>query len=265
MTTDVEICNRALGAMGAKNRIQSVLNDPSAEGRACATYYAPTLRELLRAAHWDFARDAAYLSLLKALPGTPENQTSGNATWLPSYPQPPWLYSYAYPSVAVAVRYIVPQLYVGDNLQNGIPIFPVQGAPSSVTSWTIRPQRFKVSTDTDPNNNRVKAVLSDQSQAIAIFTRFIDNPDLWDPSFEAALVDLLAYRLVLPLAGDKNLRRDLAASARQTIMEARARDGNEGITYDDNVPDWIRAHGWTNPAAVDFIGQTFWPSFLPAL
>lgn len=263
MTTDTELCNRALGQAGARGSITNMLTNTSPEAAACRTYYASTRNSLLRAAHWDFARFAAYVNVLKALPGTPENTSTGNASWLPSYPQPPWIYSYAYPSDCVAVRYIVPQLFVGSSLIDGVPIFPVQqGTPYSSALCPIRPQKFKIGSDVDGNDNQIKCVLSNQQNAIAIYTKLITNPDLWDSTFEDAFVDSLAFRLVFPLSGDKNLRPQLKASARESIALAQARDGNEGITYDDSVPEWIRVHGWANSMCADYIGQCAWPSFL---
>ena len=87
MTTDTDICNRAMGMVGARSTIASLAQENSPEARICRLYYATTLGAMLRSAHWNFARKVAYLSLLKSAPGTPENTaTPAATTWSPAWP-----------------------------------------------------------------------------------------------------------------------------------------------------------------------------------
>lgn len=262
MASETELCNRALGQAGAQTTIQSIDDQRDKAAQTCRLYFGPTRDAMLRAAHWDFARKAAYLTVIKALPGTPENPSTGDGYWQPQYPAPPWVYSYQYPSDCIAVRYISPQLQTGWN-SDQIPITPVQvGYPLYFGNLCIRPQKFMVAHDTDLQGQACRCVLSDQNLAIAIYTVRVTNPDLWDSSFEEGFVDALAARLVFPLSGDKTLRRDLIASAKRSILEAQARDGNEGLKFDDAVPDWIRIRGWSNIAYADWVGQCAYPGFL---
>ena len=55
MTTEVDICNRALSRLGTAATIAS-LDEDSTEARHCAIWYAATRDALLRAADWNFAR-----------------------------------------------------------------------------------------------------------------------------------------------------------------------------------------------------------------
>ena len=114
MTSILDIANRALSAVGARSgaagsvtALQS-LNASSNEAFQVNLLLNPTRDDLLRAAHWNFARKTALLSLLKAAPGTPENSSTPTA-WSSAYPPPPWLYSYGYPSDCLKMRSVATQ------------------------------------------------------------------------------------------------------------------------------------------------------------
>lgn len=59
--TETEICNMALGRVGAK-RLNNYETDASTEGRLCRLQYPQTLKSLLRSFDWSFARKRATLS-----------------------------------------------------------------------------------------------------------------------------------------------------------------------------------------------------------
>jgi hypothetical protein len=96
-----------------------------------------------------------------------------------------------------------------------------------------------------------------------VYTGLIQYPDAWDPLFRRAFVAALAARLAVPTIADKkdaiairNYQRDIAKEA---LIEARVRDGNEGWTVQDHTPDWIRArtssatpHAWHGTGWVPF-------------
>lgn len=260
MTIDTDIANRALSAMGARSTIAS-FTEKSKEAREVLLVYAPTRDALLRSAHWNFARAAAYLTILKAAPGTVENPAAPASTgWQPSYPQPPWRYSYAVPADCVKLRYVSPQINTGSTF--GTPIFSV---PSTTPAplHEFRPVRFLVATDTDILGNPASVVLCNQDQAIGIYTRRIVNPQLWDGLFQEAMVSALASRLVIPLAGDKAMKKMLAQEAMSNVTAARVSDGNEGTTIQEHIPDWIRVRGFAGDWSTT-VGFGGWetPSFL---
>lgn len=240
MTTDTDICNRALSAIGTRSTIAS-MQEKSNEAKQCALLYAPTRNSLMRAAHWDFARYPAYLTLLKAMPGTPENPTAGTVNWDPAtQPAPPWLYEYAYPADCLLLRFITPQISTGAT--GGTPIF---STPSyiPVPAVNVRPQRFQIGSDLNQQGQNVKIILSNQSQAVGVYTRLITEPDLWDDLFQEAMVAALGVRLVIPLAGDKAMLKLQREAAVQAIMQARVSDGNEGFTIENWTPDWLAIRG----------------------
>jgi hypothetical protein len=180
--------------------------------------------------------------------------------WQPSYPQPPWRYSYAMPSDCLRMRYVSPQ--VGTGTTFGTPIFSV---PSTTPAplFDNRPSRFLVGTDVDAFGNATTVILTNQDQAIGVYTRRIVVPDLWDGMFQEAMVSALASRLVIPLAGDKSLKKMLAQEAMNNITAARVSDGNEGTTIQEHIPDWIRVRGFAGDWSTSYgFGGWDTPSFL---
>lgn len=67
MTSDVDICNRALSRLGTKATIAS-MTENSTEARTCAIWYEATRDALLRAFDWNFARRRVVLADLGAPP-----------------------------------------------------------------------------------------------------------------------------------------------------------------------------------------------------
>lgn len=262
MASEVDIANQALGTINARATIVS-FDERSSEARAVRLYYNDTRDALLRAAPWNCARREAYLTLFKALPGTPENPTAGSPTWLPSYPPPPWLYSYYLPDDCVKMRYVVPQVQSGGI--TGTPIFSV---PSyvPVPLYNTQAQKFIVGVDFTDAGNEVVAVSTNQSQAIGVYNRRVTNPDIWDSSFRQAMIDALASRLAIPVTGDKGMgdrAERLAKGVMGSILAARTADGNEGLTVDDHTPDWLRVRGYANAwTGMSYAGLWDTPSFL---
>lgn len=262
MTSAVDIANQALGQISARATI-AAFDERSTEARAVRLYYDDTLDALLRAAPWNFCRKVDYLTLLKAAPGTPENPAASLGVWSPAYPPPPWLYSYFLPSNCVKFRFVIPQVDSGS--LTGTPIFSV---PSyvPVPFSAMQPQKFVLGTDVDLAGNQCTTISTNQQQALGVWNQRIENPDLWDSSFKQAMIDCLAVRLALPVTGDRSLAQLLkgwSSSAMGSINVARANDGNEGLTEDNHVPDWLVVRGFARDwSARSFAG--FWdtPSFL---
>lgn len=231
--TDVSICNRALQAIGTRTAIAS-LTESSVEARNCNLIYADTRDEVLQMAYWNFAQKTNYLSLLKSAPATPSNPASTANQWSTAFPAPPWLYEYAYPTDCIQMSRIVQQIqnyYVGT---------PYTSGGSATYPYAVGPgSPFKVSTDTDTQGNQQSVILTNQYQAIGVYTMRITNPGLFGAQFVEALVQALAAKLVLALSGQVALANTKFAQANAVIQAARASDGNEGLTVIDNMPDWI--------------------------
>lgn len=242
MTSEVAICNRALAAIGTRSTISSLTED-STEARNCNLIYEDTRDEVLSMAFWNFARKTELLNLIKSAPGTPTNAGSTANQWSSAYPTPPWLYEYAYPSDALQIRQIVQQMqnyYVGTPFtSNGSGFYPYIVGPGAP---------FIVGTDV-VGGDQVSVVLTNQYQAIGIYTMRITNPNLFGAQFTESLVQALAAKLAIALTGQVALANAKFVSANSIIRQARASDGNEGLTVIDNMPDWMTVRE-------DYMGQT---------
>lgn len=237
-TSTVAICNLALDAIGTRSTISS-LTENSAEANACARQYTPALEAILQAAHWNFARKQASLALLKDGTQTPDQ----------GVPQP-WVYEYAVPSDMLSPRYVMPLAVSQNSTFVGTP---------SVQYPITPPVRFIMSSDEDTGGNPINVILTNQEQAVLVYTYRCTNVNLFSPLFVRALSNYLGYLLAIPLTGDKALAKMAFQIADASCKQAQAIDGNEGITIIDNVPSWITIRGyiWDSGHAQD--GQWIYP------
>lgn len=233
MTSEVNICNRALQAIGARTTI-AALTEQSVEARNCNLIYQDTRDQVLAMAYWNFAQKTDYLALLKSAPATPSNPSATATQWSTAYPAPPWLYQYAYPSDCIQMSKIVQQIqntYVGT---------PYTSGGSNTYPYMVGPgSPFNVTTDEDSNGQQQNVILTNQYQAIGVYTKRITTPSLFGAQFVEALVQALAAKLALSLTGQISLANTKFAQANAVITLARAGDANEGLTVIDNMPDWI--------------------------
>lgn len=88
-----------------------------------------------------------------------------------------------------------------------------------------------------------RVILTNQEYATLCYVRQVIDSNVWDPMFQDAFVNALGADLVMALVGDKTLANMLVNKANNSIGEARKADGNEGLTINDIVPDWIRIRG----------------------
>lgn len=89
-----------------------------------------------------------------------------------------------------------------------------------------------------------RTILTNQEFAILNYIRQVIDPNVMDPQFLQAWVAGLAGRLVFQLTGDKTLANQKLSEANAFVASARIGDGNEGLTINDVVPDWIRIRGF---------------------
>jgi hypothetical protein len=222
--------------------------------------YSQCLRQLLRAVHWNFARQQTDLVLL----GDATGQTQGVGTSVIK----PWVYEYAYPVNCMKARF-VPWVLQGvtppvppGNITPSNPNVPiVTGIGNPVTGTQLRPARWLEAVD--PNYPAPPGSLSWEVQGISpqgrtviltnvqnaqiVFTALMNYPSNWDAQFRAAFVAYLASEIAGPLWSAKGnpkfglqLRADNMKIAAAKIMQARLTDGNEGWHNSDFTPDWFK-------------------------
>jgi hypothetical protein len=234
MASQIDIANMALDIIGTRSTIVS-LTEGSPEANAIARHYDNCLDAVLRSAHWNFARKQIPFTLL--LDGTQPD------VMVPS----PWLYEYAYPSDCVLLRSFMPMIQV-------TPTAGAPGNPSPVAAYGP-PVRFLLSTDNDANGNPINVVLTNQSQAIGIYTFRNTNTQMFDPLFVQCLAAYLGSRICIPLTGDKAMMKIAFQQAAQFAQDAQSKNGNEGLTVIDSVPDWIRVRGYASDWAYPWGGM----------
>lgn len=236
MADQLSIANRSLLSIGARAQISSLNpSDGSPEGDAVSILWTPTFESLARAAQWNCLRRQVTLSLLMAAQGTPEN-VNGNTL---SVPPTPWLYAYAYPSDCLNVRYVVPSLPANEG--GSTPATTINNSAGAWLPWGGQIP-FAISTVLDPvTNQSVEVILTNQDQAQVVYTVNQPNPQGWDSMFQAGMVASLAAFLVPALNLSLNLMQMSIKNAEIIIGQARAADGNEGVTTMDHLPDWMRA------------------------
>ena len=239
MASPVDICNRALGEIGARTNVNA-FTDPTPAAQACQLYYDSMRQMLLRTAPWNFARKQVNLSLLK-------DATSGTCPF-------PWMFEYLYPSDCLKFRYML-QMPNGWPFTAGATTPPQTGdTPLFPYYATSRRGRFLVSTDVDSNNIPRKVLLTNLPSPIGVYSFDCTDVNMFDSSFSEALVAVLAEKFVMPLTGNAGMKGTFIQIAKDRVIEARAADGNEDLPTTDINVDWLDVRGVPN--AYGYWGQT---------
>jgi hypothetical protein len=254
-----DIGNQVIDAIGWQHDLGD-LQEGSTEAKIILRSYSQCLRQLLRAAHWDFARKEAPLVLQADATG----QTPGVGTIVPGA----FAYSYQYPADCMKVRFIP---WTGQFQNTPVPSGNI--VPPNSTSPTIatlntqplgirqRPARYLIAVDPNypppagaqtwdvqgasPQGRSV--ICTNVMQAHVVYTALMNYPSNWDPLFRAAFVAFLASEVALPIWASKDrkfgleIRGQQLALAKVKIMEARATNGNETWASADLSVDWMRA------------------------
>ncbi|MEI6282504.1 MAG: hypothetical protein WCP82_07290 [Alphaproteobacteria bacterium] len=192
LTTPVDICNAALGKLGAGIRLGSLL-DGSVAGKIALDTYGQTRDKLLRDGNWGFARRDAVMVLLKSAPAGGYAVTAWNSV---THPPLPWKYAYRYPADCLKVRSI-----------RRTPVFLPEFDPQPVVFDT--PNTVVVATEQ-------KVIVTQVASAVLTYTGQVVDPALWEASFVQVMVDAMA-EIFAPTLG-----RNPQAQQIEDQMEVRA-------------------------------------------
>ena len=259
MNLPTDLANLALDAIGSEITI-SDLEDGTREAQVILRSYRECLAQLLRGAHWQFARKQSPLLLLADATG--QDTTVGNI--VPT----PWVYEYAYPNDCCRAIY-VPYMPSSTPIPGGnysIPSTPLTTGTLNMANvgQQMKPARFLVMRDTNyppvigqqwwevqgvsPSGRTV--ICTNVPNAQLVYTSMVDYPSEFDHLFRAAFISYLAQAIALPISKDKKygmmIRRDLIATVKAAIEHARLADGNETWSTTDHYPDWLRARNSGN-------------------
>jgi hypothetical protein len=146
VVAQVDIVNEALQVLGTRTTITAAqlagnLNNESIQANLI---YTRTRNRLLRLAPWNCAFNSANLTLVTAVPGTPENLSTATNLWTKGQPAPPYAYEYLYPSDCIYAAWVTPQSATG--FAGGIPITTAVtgGSPSF---WQGPPVKYRIGVD----------------------------------------------------------------------------------------------------------------------
>lgn len=187
VTTVEDLCNSALQRIGYPLLIGNIY-EGSRASRAALDFYGKTRDDLLRAKNYPFARRDVLL--------VAAGQTA----------PPPWLFEFTWPADCLRVRQIMP---------NSTGTFPVND-PQPILFTDFNDQRI---------SPPAKAILSNTSPAILIYTAQITDISTWDSNFTEALIAGMARRFVVPLTGSSELlgaEAGLEAAATGAALEAQS-------------------------------------------
>jgi hypothetical protein len=208
-TTEVDICNIALGRVRASTI--SDLEEESPSAVACRQLYANRRDALLAGYAWRFARATRVLALKDEQPEQ-------------------WLYSYDYPNDCLRVHYILPP-----DARHAI----VTGSGISTPRIDWDPIPYEVATGDDGS----RRIWTDYTEAQISYTKRVTAVSLFDPLFEETLEWFLAIDLAIPLGGDsgKTYRSEARAAFKESLDAAWAHAGNEAQHGANRLPRSIRA------------------------
>jgi hypothetical protein len=279
-----DIANQALDAIGVEFTLGDI-EEGTRPAQVLLRAYWQCLRQLLRAAHWDFARKQAPLSLLADATGnTPNVGTIVSAAG--------WTYEYQYPIDCMKARFVPA---IPPNQASGIPPgnISINVAVPQMTgirtqapfpAYRLRPARFLIGTDYNypPQQGQItwevqgvspqgrSVIFTNVQNAQLVYTALMNYPSNWDVLFRAAMVSYLASEVALALHKDKKfglqMRGEQIKIAKEKIIQARITDGNEGWATNDISVDWIRTRsqgvGWGGFSAGGWAGESgpgvFW-------
>lgn len=173
-----DICNAALARVGWRGPRIGSLYDGSMVAKTALDIYGQTRDELLRQNDFDFAERSVSLTLLKF---APDGGYGPGNEWNNTFPPPPWVYEYAYPTDALKVRALKPE-------------------PTFLVDYDPQPFVFSVAND-QAFNPPAKVILCNVPKAILIYTGQVTDPADWEADFTELMAAALGRRLAPKLAG----------------------------------------------------------------
>lgn len=257
-----DVANQALDAAGVEHTIGD-LTEGTRTAQVLLRAYGQNLRQLLRAANWNWARRESPLVLLADATGQTPNVGS-------VVPMGEFIYEYAYPVDAAKIRFIPWQPFQNPgaplgNIVPANPTVPLTTAAPLVVGNRLIPAKFIIANDPNypPPPGQIYwevqgqspqgcvVILCNVKNANCVYTTTVIYPSMWDSLFREALVALIASNVSLPLSKDKKfglqMRKDNIEIAKAKIREARVVDGNESVASSDISVDWMRTRrtgGW---------------------
>ena len=112
---------------------------------------------------------------------------------------------------------------------------------------TGKPTRWQLGGIVDTGNNDALAIFANESPATGVYTRIIENSELFSAGFVTALSWRLAAQIAYPITTKDSIADNVRKASMMAVAQAMADEANEGITETDQaVPDFLSARGYTD-------------------
>lgn len=187
--SSASVVNAALAQIASQVQIAS-LTDNSKAAQAASVVYAPTVQLMLREIEPDFSRTTVALQLSGVTPIVP------------------WAYEYLYPADMVRLRQVRP---------------PGSGQGALADPYNPQPVRAEVDFDTI-SSVATKVILTNQQNALAVYTSSNAVESMWDAAFADAVVRRLSNPLAMALAGRPDFAKTILEQAAEMAKTAEAID-----------------------------------------
>lgn len=125
--------------------------------------------------------------------------------------------------------------------------FTIQPSPMAQASTTGSGTGATINVTFTTTQTDQRVIWTGQEFATLAYVKQVTDPNVMDPLFISAWVHGLAAYVGYQLHGNLAKANQEVAMANNVIMEARKVDGNEGLTVNDVLPDFIRARGIGGP------------------
>ena len=257
IVTPTDLVNRSIDAIGLPERIIGDINDGEPASELARRHYGPLLRQLLRTAHWSFARFHNQMQILGDATGmtkTPQGTPISNQV------EPPWLYAYAWPIDCIQPIWLpwsgltssgpappgnIVTADPGVPLMTGLNQLPAlfsRQAPARFLSSTSAHfpiavgqagwdeiaaamsgegvgirRRRIILTNVPPNYDRNNNPIG----AALVYTGLAVEPSMWDGLFEQAFIAVMGERLAMSLMVDPEASTDDMAKQRAAALQVR--------------------------------------------
>lgn len=219
MSSEVDICNNALGHLGDDAAISAISPpDGSVQASHCARIYPMARDELLEMHNWRFAVKRVALALLSTTEQPQE-----------------WAYTYSYPSNCIRVIAVRPE-----------------NEPTTSSSLIYSEQEFLTKPSTIPFTiealaDGTQVIYTNEENATVHYVANITDVAKFSPLFRAALSRLMAMYLAGPIlkgkAGREETKTQLELFEKIAGPRAKASDANarRDTSYDNFVPSSLAA------------------------
>ncbi len=199
------IANMALGHVGHRHPVEDLDTDSSPEANECRLWYDYARFQVLEAFDWTFARKRISATLhadtVSEVDGQPYTGT--------------WGYRYRYPDNCVKVR----------KVQN--PVAPPDDAIPFAVELSL--------------NGNERTVLTNQENAVLVYTFDQEVTELFSPAFVSALSHLIGHYIAFSVTGKRSMSNDMLKKYQQLLPAAGASDANEGVDKPPRDAEHIRA------------------------